>query len=139
MPYATDRLRCSSQTTDSVSIDSFSSWPVAYCRPLRAEFSSQELIFVPLLTGYCWATVGNCVWNAPQGFRPKYSLKGVYDGDDNISTLLQTTLQIRDASVRAVVDDLTSSSPSDDYLKASYQYIASRFSLLQGHELHYIR
>jgi hypothetical protein len=68
------------------------------------------------------------------------SLESLYGGDPSVISLIRTTLQVEDASVEAVVHDLTSDYPSDSYLKESLQYIALKLHSQQDHDpSHHVR
>jgi hypothetical protein len=75
-----------------------------------------------------------CVWKAPEGFRKKACLKLLYGEDPSVTNLIRSTLQVEDAPVTAVVDDLTHCYPSDSYLNESLRYVAVELRSQQGRD-----
>jgi hypothetical protein len=68
------------------------------------------------------------------------SLESLYGGDPSVTSLIRTTLDVEDASIEAVINDLASNCPSDSYLKESLQYIALKLYSQQDHgHLHHVR
>lgn len=79
-------------------------------------------VFIPTSTGGKWAGSRDCVWDAPRGFQKQISIGQWYDDDEVVSTLLRSTIGINDVTVEAVINDLTSAPPSDEYLEAAFKY-----------------
>jgi hypothetical protein len=49
-----------------------------------------------------------------------------YNDDDSVCTLLRSTIEIQDATVEAVIGDMTSGTPSGEYLQAASLYIVKK-------------
>jgi hypothetical protein len=111
----------------------------------RSAFKSRKLL--PALspsssnfTDLAFTFPSLCVWKAPKGFRKEACLELLYGQDPSITSLVRTTLQVEDASVADVLDDLTSSCPSDSYLEESLHYLATKLPLKQDHRgVQYVR
>ena len=86
----------------------------------------RDNVFIPKTIGGDWASSRNCVWGSPIGYQKQISIMQWYNDDDVVSTLLRSTIEIRDATVEAVIKDLTSITPSDEYLKAASAYLVAK-------------
>ncbi|KAF4630462.1 hypothetical protein G7Y89_g7676 [Cudoniella acicularis] len=96
---------------------------------MRSTFSTDKLLRVikPRSSNEVdWAYPRNCVWDAPAGFRSKFSLKPLYSDHIETKTLIKRTLDIRDATIREVVTDMILERASDSYLMAAYKYLAAK-------------
>ncbi|KAE8443772.1 hypothetical protein EG329_001366 [Mollisiaceae sp. DMI_Dod_QoI] len=100
---------------------------------VRSAFNHDKLLLAQLSGKSAFTFPRLCVWKAPKGFRKMASLESLYGGDPSVTSLIRTTLQVEDASVEVVVDDLASGDPSDSHLKESLQYIALKLHSQQDH------
>jgi hypothetical protein len=92
-------------------------------------------IFIPALTKGSvaeWVSSRDCVWGAPDGFHVQRSIMQWYDDIEDVSTLLRSTINIQDATVEAVIGDLISKTPSNEYLKAASEYFVGKLKDLSG-------
>ncbi len=67
------------------------------------------------------------------------SLESIYGEDPSVISLIRDTLQVKDATTKDVIYDLSSDYPLDSYLRESLQYIALMPHLQQDGPLNYIR
>jgi hypothetical protein len=108
--------------------------PVRLLTISRSAFESQKLLLAPTGSTLAFTFPRFCVWKAPKGFRKMPSLELLYGEDPSVDSLITTTLQVNDASVTVVVNDLISGYPSDSYLNESLHYIVLRLRLQQDHD-----
>lgn len=88
-------------------------------------FRTGSNFLLPSDDGVTWGNLSNCVWDAPQGFNGR-QLKKFYDNGGMKECSFSTTLELRDATVEAVIKDLTTKTPSDTYLRAASLYIVRK-------------
>ena len=91
-------------------------------------FARNDLILIPAGSsdGLQWISHAHCVLSGPDGFSDKYILGLTYTDDQVIKDLLTRTLGIQDATVEEVLSNLTNGIPSENFLKASYKYMARK-------------